>query len=155
MSVSSVLTGTPATTTLTNKLTTSVRYSCGSNATALDYAVPANATGSPVPNAYVASANSPYPVGSWAFVTVSSSTVNNSTSILMTAVIEVYQNSVGTPLLNVFDTYSSNPQFFLGVTGGNTLAVWNRGTSGGGSATDYIIYLSSVVQPVLTSPPIA
>lgn len=94
-------------------------------------AVPANATGAAVVSLYVGSASDPnIPTGSVATVTVLSNTVNSSGtpvaggSVYMTCNIIAYQIS-GVPLINAFNATSTDANFYLAITGGNTLAIWS------------------------------
>lgn len=157
MSLASVLTGTPATTTLVNNLTLSTRSSYGDPT---NKAIPANATAVEEIGSYiVAAGSSNLPINGWALVTVLSDTASPSGSLFMSCLVYCYpapagQPVPGTPYLDVFDQYSSIGQYVFNIGGSNTLYIGNLGTAGGGSGTAYVDRLSVVVQPLQNVPPL-
>ena len=112
-------------------------------------AVPVNATAAAVPTLYVGSASDPnIPNGSVATVYVLSNTVRNSgtptagASVYMTCNIIAYQ-SAGVPLINAYNATSTDANFYLAITGGNTLAVWSIANN-----TKSLQYVSVLTQTV-------
>ena len=108
-----------------------LKTSHGFAGTATVPAVPVNATGAAVPTLYVGSASDPnIPEGSVATVYVLSNTVSSSgtpqpgASVYMTCNIIAYK-SAGVPLINAYNPTSTDANFYLSITGGNTLAVWS------------------------------
>jgi len=100
--------------------------------TASAVAIPANATASAVPNApYIGGANGPILTpGTLALVTVLSNTLvgGASSSLVMSCYVNIYVSGA-TKLLYTFNSFSSDSDFYLAPTGGNTLAIWSVANS--------------------------